>query len=197
MGSVQPPKWSHNFLTPITKLQSHSSSLRPVTKVFTCWKWFIGYNFGIDDPTESKFGTHEELIVLNILKYKCCVNNSSDLSRDHFAKICKLLTNRWPVFSKSRVRILYLVHVLYPVRSPWTAVRSPCFILPGNSAKARFGHHNRTKGFPTIPHRRLRRNYFLVSQFFTFGFVDPDDIRYPIAPKFPECAGWWVDRWRG
>ena len=123
MGSVQPPKWSHNFLTPITKLQSHSSSLRPVTKVFTCWKWFIGYNFGIDDRTESKFGTHEELIVLNILKYKCCVNNSSDLSRDHFAKICKLLTNWWPVFSKSGGRILYLVHVLYPVRSP-------CFILP-------------------------------------------------------------------
>ena len=125
MGSVQPPKWSHNFLTSITKLQSHSSSLRPVPKVFTCWKWFIGYNFGIDDRTESNFGTHEELIVLNILKYKCCVNNSSDLSRDHFAKICKLLTNWWPVFSKSGVRILYLVHVLYPVRSPGTAVRSP------------------------------------------------------------------------
>ena len=59
------------------------------------------------------------------VKYKCCVSNSSDLSRDHFAKICKLLTNWWPVFSKSGKRILYLVHVLYPVRSPWTAVRSP------------------------------------------------------------------------
>ena len=61
-----------------------------------------------------------------------------------------------------------------------------------NSAKARFGHHNRTKGFPTIPHRRLRRNYFLVSQFFTFGFVDPDDIRYPIAPGMCGLVGWPV-----
>ena len=28
----------------------------------------------IDDGAESKFGTHKELIVLNILKYKYCVN---------------------------------------------------------------------------------------------------------------------------
>ena len=27
----------------------------------------------IDDGAESKFGTHKELIVLNILKYKYCV----------------------------------------------------------------------------------------------------------------------------
>ena len=46
-----------------------SSSLRPGTKGFTCGKWFIGYNFGIDDGAESKFGTHKELIILNISKY--------------------------------------------------------------------------------------------------------------------------------
>ena len=49
---------------------------------------FIGYNFGIDDGPKSKlskFGTHKELIVLNILEYKYCVNKSRDLSRDHFA----------------------------------------------------------------------------------------------------------------
>ena len=34
----------------------------------------------------------KKLIVLNILKYK-----SSDISRDHFAKNRKLLTNWWPV----------------------------------------------------------------------------------------------------
>ena len=51
----------------------------------------IGYNFNIDDGTESKLGTHKELTVLNILKYKYCVNK-----RDHFAKHCKLLTNWWP-----------------------------------------------------------------------------------------------------
>ena len=28
----------------------------------------------IDDGAESKFGTHKELIVLDILKYKYCVN---------------------------------------------------------------------------------------------------------------------------
>ena len=64
----------------------YSSSLRPGTKAFTCGKWIIGYNFGIDDGEDSKFGTHKELMVLNILKYKHCVNNSRDVSRDHFAK---------------------------------------------------------------------------------------------------------------
>ena len=51
-----------------------------------------GYNFNIDDGTESKFGTRKELTVLNILKYQYCVNKS----RDHFGKHCKLLTNWWP-----------------------------------------------------------------------------------------------------
>ena len=45
-----------------------------VTWGFTCGKWIIAYNFGIDDGAESKFGTHKDLIVLNILKYKYCVN---------------------------------------------------------------------------------------------------------------------------
>ena len=37
---------------------------------------------------ESKFGTHKELITLNILKYK-----HSDMPRGHFAKNRKLLIN--------------------------------------------------------------------------------------------------------
>ena len=57
----------------------------------------IGYNVGIDDDAKSKFGTHKELIVLNILKYKYCVNLARDMSRDQFAKNPKLLTNWWPV----------------------------------------------------------------------------------------------------
>ena len=36
-------------------------------------------NFVTDDGAESKFGTHKELIALNILKYKHSVNNSSDM----------------------------------------------------------------------------------------------------------------------
>ena len=55
------------------------------------------YNFGIDDGAESKFGAHKELIILNISKYKYCANQSRDMSRDHFAKNCKLLTDWWPV----------------------------------------------------------------------------------------------------
>ena len=43
-----------------------SSSLRPGTKGFNCGKYFIGHNFGIDGGAGSKFGTHEELIVLNV-----------------------------------------------------------------------------------------------------------------------------------
>ena len=67
------------------------------TQGFTCGKWFIGYNLSIDDGAESKFGTHKELIVLTILKYKYGVNKSRDMSRDHFAKNRKLLTKWWPV----------------------------------------------------------------------------------------------------
>ena len=53
--------------------QQNICSSRPGTKGFDCGKWFIGYNFGTD---------HEELIVLNVLKYKYYVEKS----RDHFAK---------------------------------------------------------------------------------------------------------------
>ena len=64
-----------------------------MSQTFNCGKWIIGYNFGIDDGTELKFGTHKELIFLNILKYKYCVDKSRDTSRDHFAKNGNLLTN--------------------------------------------------------------------------------------------------------
>ena len=52
----------------------------PVATVVYLWKLFIGYNVGIDDGPESKFGASKELIVLNILKYKYCVNKSHDMS---------------------------------------------------------------------------------------------------------------------
>ena len=38
---------------------------------------------------ESKFGIHKGLIVLNILKNKCCVNKLRDMSSDHFSKYFK------------------------------------------------------------------------------------------------------------
>ena len=41
-------------------------------------------------------------------------------------------------YTQSGVRILYLVRILYPVRSPWSAVRSPCFILTGLKASGRW-----------------------------------------------------------
>ena len=58
----------------------------PETKGFTCGKWIIGYNFAIDDGDKSKFITHEELILLNSLKYKYCVNKSRDMPRDNFVR---------------------------------------------------------------------------------------------------------------
>ena len=61
--------------------------------MFTCGKWYIGYNFGIDDDAGSEFGTYKELTVIDILKYKHCVNKSRDKSRDNFAKNRELLTN--------------------------------------------------------------------------------------------------------
>ena len=75
----------------------HTGDGSPGTKGFTWWKWIIGYNFGIDDGAESKFGASKELTVLKISKYKYCANKSRDKSRDHFAQNCKLLTNWWPV----------------------------------------------------------------------------------------------------
>ena len=63
-----------------------SSSLRPGCNRFTCGKWFIGYNLGTDYGAKSQFGTHKELIVLNIFKHKYCVNKSRNTSRDHFDK---------------------------------------------------------------------------------------------------------------
>ena len=47
--------------------------------MFTCEKWFTGYNFGIENGAESKFGTNEELIVLKIWKNKYWVNKSRDM----------------------------------------------------------------------------------------------------------------------
>ena len=87
----------------------YSSSLRPWTKGFTCGKWFIGYNLGIDDGAESKFGTHKELIVLTILKYKYGVNKSRDMSRDHFAKKRKLVA----VLRKKSSDNIFLIHIKY------------------------------------------------------------------------------------
>ena len=55
---------------------------------------------GIDDGSESKFGTYKELIVFIILKYKYFVYKSRDISRDHFAKNRKLLTTWWAVLKK-------------------------------------------------------------------------------------------------
>ena len=76
------------------------------------WK-LIGYNVGIDNDAKSKFGTHKELIVLNILKYKYCVNQSHDMSRDQFAKNRKLLTNGLPVSKKKSSDSIVLIHVQY------------------------------------------------------------------------------------
>ena len=42
-----------------------------------------------DHGTDSKFVTNKELIVLNILRCKYCVNKSRDMSRDHFSKNLK------------------------------------------------------------------------------------------------------------
>ena len=43
---------------------------------------------------KSKFGTHKELIALNVSKYKYCVDNSRGMSRDYLVKNPKLLSSR-------------------------------------------------------------------------------------------------------
>ena len=101
-----------------------SSSLRPGTKGFACRKWIIGYNFGIDDGTGPKFGTHKELIVLNILKYNYCVYKSRDMSRDHLAKNRKLLPSWWSVKEKkSRITFFrFILNIFNTWRLEWPSV---------------------------------------------------------------------------
>ena len=84
-----------------------------VVNWFICGKWFIGYNFGIDDGAESKFGTLKKLIAFNILNYKFCVNQSRDLSLDHFTKNRKLLTKCWSVEEKKTSNNIFLILIKY------------------------------------------------------------------------------------
>ena len=53
---------------------------------YTCEKWIIGYNLGMDDGVKSNFGTHKELIVLKIVQYKYYVNKSRDMPHDYLAQ---------------------------------------------------------------------------------------------------------------
>ena len=57
--------------------------------------------FGKDDGAEPNSDLahikNSLSLTLVFLKYKLCVNKSRDMSRDHFAKNRKLLTNWWPV----------------------------------------------------------------------------------------------------
>ena len=73
----------------------------------------IGYTFGIDDGAESEFGTHKELTIINILKYKHCVNKSRDKSRDHFAKNRELLTNWAAGLRKEIGKNIFLIYIKY------------------------------------------------------------------------------------
>ena len=97
----------------MARFAAFSSNLRPGTKGFACGKWIIDYNFGINDSAELKFGTHKELIVLNILKYKYCVSKLRDMLRFHFAKNRKLLTSWWPVKEKKSRNNIFLIHIKY------------------------------------------------------------------------------------
>ena len=81
--------------TKSSEKKNNSSRSRPGSNRFT--RKVIGYYFGTHYGAESNFTAHKELIVLNILKYKYCVNRSRDISRDHFAKNLKKLTNWWRV----------------------------------------------------------------------------------------------------
>ena len=85
------------LLTNILVVRRQITAQVVINKWFVCGKWFIGYNFGLDDGAESKTGTHKELVAFKILKYKYCVNQSRDMPRDmaptldHFTENRKLL----------------------------------------------------------------------------------------------------------
>ena len=85
------------FLTNIRDVKRQITAQVVINKWFICGKWFFGYNFGLDDGAEWNIGTHKEPIAFNILKYKYCVNQTSDMSSDHFTENRKLLTDWWSV----------------------------------------------------------------------------------------------------
>ena len=70
------------LLTNILVVRRQITAQVVINKWFVCGKWFVGYNFGLDDGAESKTGTHKELIAFKILKYKYCVNQSRDMPLD-------------------------------------------------------------------------------------------------------------------
>ena len=56
---------------------------------------------------------HKELIAFTILNYKFCVNQSRDMSREHFTNNRKLLTNCWPVEEKKTSNNIFLILIKY------------------------------------------------------------------------------------
>ena len=97
--------------TKSSEKKNNPSSSRPGSNRFT--RKMISYYFGTHYGAASNFTAHKELIVLNILKYKYCVNRSRDISRDHFAKNLKKLTNWWRVWEKKSSDNIFLIHIQY------------------------------------------------------------------------------------
>ena len=85
------------LLTNIREVRRQIAAQVVINKWFICGKCLFGYNFGLDDGAEWKIGTHKELIAFNILKYEYCVNQTRDMSWEHFTENRKLLTDWWPV----------------------------------------------------------------------------------------------------
>ena len=85
------------ILTNIRDVRRQITGQVVIDKWFVCGKWFIVYNFGLDDGAESKTGRRKELVAFKILKYKYWVNQSRDMSRDHLTENRKLLFDWWPV----------------------------------------------------------------------------------------------------
>ena len=97
----------------LTNIRDFRRQITFINMWFILGKWFIGYNFGLAYGAESKIGAHKELTAFNILKYKYCVNQSRDMSSDHFTENHKLLTDWWPIKEKKSSNDICLIHIKY------------------------------------------------------------------------------------
>ena len=118
------------LLTNILVVRRQITAQVVVNKWFVCGKWFIGYNFGLDDGAESKTGTHKELVAFKILKYKYCVNQSRDMPLDglpHLTILRKIVNycsigDRFKKRNRAITFVLFISNISNTSRLQWLSM---------------------------------------------------------------------------
>ena len=89
----------------------------------SCGKQFIGYNFGIEDGTESKFCTHKELIVLNMFKYNIVLWSHVICHLNHSSENPKWFSDNSEEKVSSNTIFLIFFNIFNTSRLEWLSIR--------------------------------------------------------------------------